>query len=48
MGKGEALNVSGNKGLQLQLEDNRRLLIGTNQPDELNAVLIKLGQLKPE
>ena len=43
MGRGKAYNVSGNKGLQLLFEDNTQLLIGTNKPAELMAVLIKLG-----
>lgn len=46
MGKGKALNVSGNKGLQLEFTDNKKLLIGTNKPDELTEILKKLGQLK--
>lgn len=46
MGKGKALNVSGNKGLQLKFTDNKKLLIGTNKPDELTEILNKLGQLK--
>ncbi|MBC8644094.1 hypothetical protein H9W95_08645 [Flavobacterium lindanitolerans] len=45
MGKGKALNVSGNKGLQLKFTDNKKLLIGTNKPDELTEILKKLGQL---
>ncbi|THD30965.1 DUF6141 family protein [uncultured Flavobacterium sp.] len=46
MGKGKALNVSGNKGLQLEFTDNKKLLIGTNKPNELTEILKKLGQLK--
>ncbi len=46
-GKGKAFNVSGNKGLQLEFSDNKRLLIGTNKPDELTETLKKIGQLKP-
>ncbi|MDQ7961216.1 hypothetical protein [Flavobacterium lindanitolerans] len=46
MGKGKALNVSGNKGLQLEFTDNKKLLIGTNKPYELTEILKKLGQLK--
>lgn len=45
-GKGRAFNVSGNMGLQLELDDNKKLLIGTNKPEELKAALNKLGQLK--
>jgi len=45
--KGEAFNVSGNKGLQLEFKSKRKLLIGTRKPEELIAVLNKMGQLKP-
>lgn len=46
-GKGTAFNVSGNIGLQLEFTDNKKLLIGTNKPDELTETLNKIGQLKP-
>ena len=45
-GKGTAFNVSGNKGLQLEFTDNKKLLIGTNKPEELAETLNKIGQLK--
>jgi len=45
-GKGIAFNVSGNKGLQLEFLNHKRLLIGTNKPEELANTLTKLGQLK--
>jgi hypothetical protein len=45
-GKGTAFNVSGDKGLQLEFTDNKKLLIGTNKPDELSETLNKIGQLK--
>jgi hypothetical protein len=45
-GKGAAYNVSGNKGLQLEFNNNKKLLIGTNKPDELTEALNKIGQLK--
>jgi hypothetical protein len=45
-GKGTAFNISGDKGLQLEFTDNKKLLIGTNKPDELTEVLAKIGQLK--
>lgn len=44
-GKGKALNVSGNKGLQLIFSDNTKLLIGTKKPDELSEVLRKIEAL---
>ena len=43
---GKAFNVSGDKGLQLEFVDNKKLLIGTNKPDELGEVLTRIGQLK--
>jgi hypothetical protein len=43
--KGEAFNISGNQGLQLEFKDHGRLLIGTNRPEELSAALNKIGQL---
>jgi len=45
-GKGKAYNVSGDKGLQLEFIDNKKLLIGTNKPDELRKTLNQVGQLK--
>jgi hypothetical protein len=46
-GKGTAFCVSGDMGLQLEFTDNKKLLIGTNKPDELTETLNKIGQLKP-
>jgi len=46
-GKGTAFNVSGNEGLQLEFNDHKKLLIGTNKPAELTEILSKTGQLKP-
>jgi hypothetical protein len=46
-GKGNAFNVSGNNGLQLQFTNNKKLLIGTSKPDELYEILYQIGQLKP-
>ena len=45
-GKGKAWNVSGDKGLQLEFINKKKLLIGTNQPEALAATLEKIGQLK--
>ena len=42
-GKGKAYNVSGNKGLQLEFKDNKKLLIGTKKPNELKEVLDEIG-----
>ena len=43
LGKNKALNISGNKGLQLVLEDGSKLLIGTSKPEELTTTLQQLG-----
>lgn len=43
-GKGRALNVSGNHGLQLEFYDKRKLLIGTQMPDEMTAALLNLSK----
>ena len=45
-GKGKAWNISGDKGLQLEFNNQKKLLIGTNQPEELAATLEKIGQLR--
>jgi hypothetical protein len=45
LGKGRAFNVSGDKGLQLQFSNGKRLLIGTQMPDELTTVLARVGLL---
>ena len=42
-GNNKALNISGNKGLQLEIKDGKKLLIGTNNPDEITSILHKLG-----
>lgn len=46
-GRGKAYNISGDKGLQLEFTNNQKLLIGTNQPEELTTVLLSIGQLRP-
>lgn len=46
-GKGTAYNVSGDKGLQLEFDSKRNLLIGTKKADELTQTLTQMGQLKP-
>jgi hypothetical protein len=40
-GAGKALNVSGNKGLQIIFKDNSKLLIGTKKSDLLKEVINK-------
>lgn len=43
---GKAYNISGNKGLQLELKDGKKILIGTNRPGEIDQVLKTLVQKK--
>ena len=45
-GKGTAYNISGDKGLDLEFKSNKKLLIGTNQPEQITEILKKVGQLK--
>jgi hypothetical protein len=44
-GKGQAFNVSGNKGLQLVYDNGKKFLLGTQRPDEIERVLKQLGRL---
>lgn len=39
LGDNKALNVSGKMGLQIEFNDKRKLLIGTQKPEELEAVI---------
>jgi hypothetical protein len=42
-GKGKALTTGGNEGLQLELKNGKKLLIGTRKTDEINHILGKLN-----
>ena len=44
-GKGTAFNVSGSMGLQLEFTNSKKLLIGTNKPEELITALNKIERL---
>jgi len=44
---GTVYNVSGNRGLAIRLKDGGRFLIGTRQPDALQAYLESIGKLHP-
>lgn len=46
-GSNRALNVSGNTGLQLELKNGDRLLIGTRKAEELAEVIKQVIQSKP-
>jgi hypothetical protein len=39
LSNGKAYNVSGNQGLQLEINGKKKLLIGTQMPDELEKVI---------
>lgn len=41
-GKGDAFNISGNIGLQIELKDGKRVLFGTQRPDAIKRAMIKL------
>jgi len=45
-GKGKAYSVSGNKGLQLEFSNEKKLLIGTNCSEQLTEALIKINCLR--
>lgn len=44
-GKGKALNVSGNIGLQIYLKGGKQLLLGTRRAEEMRQVLEDLGRM---
>jgi hypothetical protein len=46
LGHCRAMNVSGDKGIQLELINNKKLLIGTRQPEEAERVLRQLNVIK--
>lgn len=43
-GKGKAYNVKGNQGLQIILNDEKKVLIGTQKFEEIGAFLLKIKQ----
>lgn len=43
--RGTAYNVYGNKGIQLEFLDGRNILIGTNKPEEAQAILDSIENL---
>ena len=45
---GKAFNISGNKGLQMIFKNNKRLLVGTQKPLELENTLSSLGKIIPD
>ena len=47
-GKGTAYNISGNMGLQLILNNGKKILIGTKQPLALREALESIGEYKDD
>ena len=45
-GKGRALNVRGNMGIQMELADGRKFLLGTQKPEEVSQVLQQMGKYR--
>jgi uncharacterized membrane protein len=43
-GKGPAFNISGNMGLQIHYTNGKKFLLGTQKPEELEAILRQLGR----
>ena len=43
-GKGQAFNVSGNKGLQLVYDDGKKFLLGTQKPEDIIQILHQIGR----
>ena len=41
---GLAYNVSGDKGLQLELKNGKKILIGTRQPENLQKLLLQINR----
>jgi len=46
--KGRAHNVSGHWGIQLELKDGKRILFGTQRPEEARFALNQLGFAPPQ
>ena len=40
--KGKAYNISGNKGIQLELKNGKKILLGTLKPQDVDEVIFKL------
>ena len=44
-GNGTAYNVSGNMGLQIVFKNGKKLLVGTQRPEEINELLRRLNKV---
>lgn len=40
--RGKAYNVSGNQGIQIELKNGKKILIGTQKSQEVNEIILKL------
>ena len=40
--RGKAYNISGNQGIQLELKNGKKILLGTQKPQEVDEILLKL------
>ena len=45
--KGNAWNISGNKGIQLKFKSGRELLIGTLKPEQVYGFLLEMARTSP-
>jgi hypothetical protein len=45
-GNNRALNISGKEGLQLVMKDGRKLLVGTEKPQEIAEALLLIPEIK--
>ena len=45
---GTAFNVSGNMGVQIELKNGKKILLGTKKPDEIREALKKAGITGPK
>lgn len=46
-GSGTAYNISGNMGIQLVLQNGKKILVGTQKAEECRRILEQLGQYWP-
>lgn len=46
LGKGKSLSISGDHGLQLEFNDDKKLLIGTKKPKEMEEAILRARQRK--
>lgn len=44
--RGKAYNISGNMGIQIEFNNDKKILIGTNQPEKVKMVLNSIDKYK--